>query len=413
MKILAVNCGSSTLKFELIEVAESGHSSADERRLARGLVDRIGQEARLDFRVESGPAHAETQEVPDHADAIRQVLLWLDSTRILEPQGLAAVGHRIVHGGDQFSRPVLIDEDVLTALDALTKLAPLHNGPALKTIRAARESLGQRVPMVATFDTAFHRSMPGPAALYAIPQDLARKHRIRRYGFHGLAHAFMTQRYAAIVDTPVERTRLVTIQLGNGCSAAAVDRGRSVDTSMGFTPLEGLVMGTRSGDVDPTLIAYLAGEENVTVATVENWLNRGSGLLGVSGSSGDMRELLQAEAAGDANAALAIAMFCYRVRKYIGAYLNVLGGADAVIFGGGIGENSPAVRSRICRGMAWCGLQFDEVRNAATVGREAKISADAAHVQAYVIPVDEAVIIVKDTVSCLQSLAPEGTAPRR
>jgi acetate kinase len=256
--------------------------------------------------------------------------------------------------------------------------------------------------MVATFDTAFYRSLPAYAAQYAIPHDLAAKHGVRRYGFHGLAHRYMLERYSQIAASPVELTKLITLQLGAGCSATAIDGGRPVDTSMGLTPLEGLVMATRSGDVDPSLVGYLARKEGVSVQEVEAWLNTRSGILGVSGRSADLRELLQAEEQGDARAGLAVEMFCYRVRKYIGAYMAALGGADAVLFGGGIGENAPTVRARICADMEWCGLTLDPDRNAAALGSEARISADGSRIQAHVVPVDEAVMIARDTYHCLR-----------
>jgi len=402
MKILALNCGSSTLKFQLIEIDSEATASARGRRLAGGIVERIGARAAIDFAVERGEPLRRLTAVADHAEATRHVLDWLASTELLAPRGLEAVGHRVVHGGDLFVEPTLIDDEVLAAVEALTDLAPLHNAPSLSAIRAARALLGPDVPMVATFDTVFHRTLPERASLYAIPLELADKHRIRRYGFHGLAHRYMTERYAAITSTPVGQVKLVTLQLGNGCSATAVEGGRSIDTSMGFTPLEGLMMGTRSGDVDPSLAGFLARREAVDVAEVEGWLNTRSGLLGVSGRSADMRELLEAEARGDARAALAVVMFCYRVRKYVGAYLAALGGADAVVFGGGIGENAPSVRARVCAGMGWCGLTLDEDRNAQTVGSEGRISTDDSRVQAHVIPVDEEAIIAQDTVRCLR-----------
>jgi acetate kinase len=256
--------------------------------------------------------------------------------------------------------------------------------------------------MVATFDTAFHRSLPERASRYAIPTELSERHDIRRYGFHGLAHRYIVERFSEIAATPVEEMKLITLQLGAGCSATAVDGGRSVDTSMGFTPLEGLMMGTRSGDLDPSLVGFLARGEEVSAEEVEGWLNTRSGLLGVSGHSGDMRELLEAEREGDLRASLAVDMFCYRVRKCIGAYLAVLDGADAIIFGGGIGENAPEVRARICAGLGWCGLLVDADRNAEAIGAETRISSDVSPLQAYVIPVDEASIIVRDTLGCLR-----------
>jgi len=402
MKILVLNCGSSTLKFQLIEIDSKAAGPGQGRRLARGIVERIGGRAAIDFGVERGEHLRRRAAVADHAEATRHLLDWLASTELLAPRGLEAVGHRVVHGGDLFVEPTLIDDEVLTAVEALTDLAPLHNAPSLSAIRAARAVLGPGVPMVATFDTAFHRTLPERASLYAIPVELADKYRIRRYGFHGLAHRYMTERYAAITSTPVKQVKLVTLQLGNGCSATAVEGGRSIDTSMGFTPLEGLVMGTRSGDVDPSLAGFLARREAVDIAEVEGWLNTRSGLLGVSGRSADMRELLEGEARGDARAALAVAMFCYRVRKYLGAYLAALGGANAVVFGGGIGENAPLVRARVCDGMGWCGLTLDRDRNTRTVGSEGRISTDDSRVHAYVISVDEEGIIAHDTVRCLR-----------
>jgi acetate kinase len=278
-------------------------------------------------------------------------------------------------------------------------MAPLHNGPALAAIRAAREALGPAVPMVATFDTTFHRRMPEKAARYALQPELAERHGAFRYGFHGLAHRYMAERHAEITSSP--EARLITLQLGNGCSATAISAGRSVDTSMGLTPLEGLMMGTRSGDVDPSLPSYLAHREGVEVAEVVGWLNKRSGLLGVSGTSRDMRELLRARDRGDGRAALAVEMFCYRAKKQVGAYLAALGRADAVVFAGGIGERAPEVRAEICSGMEWCGLTLDLERNTRAVGVEARISADSSPVEIYVIPVDEATIIARDTVDCL------------
>jgi len=401
MKVLAINCGSSTLKFQVIEV-EGEAAAGRERRLASGTVDRIGGRAAIEFTAENGERLQEAAPVADHGEATQRLLAWLGSCGFLEPDGLGAIGHRVVHGGEQFVEPTLIDDEAIDAIEAVSDLAPLHNEPSLRAIRAAREALSSAVPMVAIFDTAFHRTMPERASRYAIPQELAAKHHIWRYGFHGLAHRYMTERYVAITSTPMAEAKLITLQLGNGCSATAVEGGRSLDTSMGFTPLEGLMMGTRSGDVDPSLAAFLARREGVSVEAVEGWLNTRSGLLGVSGRSRDMRELLEAERQGDHRAALAVEMFCYRVRKYVGAYLSILGGAHAVVFGGGIGENAPTVRARICAGMDWCGLTLDQDRNAAAIGVEERISADYAKVHAYVIPVDEAVIIARDTASCLR-----------
>jgi acetate kinase len=405
MKILVINCGTSTLKFQLLELGGEATSLGQERRLAGGVVEHIGGQAALELAVEGGERLRDAAALADHDQATRRVLDWLSSVGFSGPGGLDAVGHRIVHGGDRFLEPVVVDDEVIDAIEAVSRLAPLHNGPALSAMRAAGAMLGPAVLMVATFDTAFHRTLPERAAQYAIPADLAAKHHIRRFGFHGLAHRYMVERYAAVTATPVEQLRLVTLQLGNGCSAAAIEAGRSADTSMGFTPLEGLMMGTRSGDLDPSLAGFLAREEGVDVRQVEGWLNTRSGLLGVSERSADMRELLEAEGRGDARAALAVDMFCYRVRKCIGAYLAALGGARAVVFGGGIGEHAPAVRARVLRDMGWCGLTLDEDRNTRTVGSDGRISTDDSPLQAYVIAVDEAAIIARDTARCLYDRA--------
>jgi acetate kinase len=401
MNILAVNCGSSTLKFRLFDIEGVDTASGRERCLAHGLVDRIGGRGAIEFTAEKGDRLRDIAKVADHGEATRRMLSWLESCGLTARDQLQAIGHRVVHGGEHFVEPTLIDDEAIEGVEAVSELAPLHNEPSLMAIRAARSALGPEVPMVAIFDTAFHHSMPERASRYAIPQDLAAEHHIRRYGFHGLAHRYMTERYSVITSTPASQARLVTLQLGNGCSATAVQAGRSVDTSMGFTPLEGLMMGTRSGDIDPSLAGFVARRQGIDVAEVVGWLNTRSGLLGVSGRSRDMRELLESERRGDGRAALAVEMFCYRVRKYIGAYMAVLGGADAIVFGGGIGENAPTVRSRICAGMEWCGLTLNEDRNAGAIGFEEQISAQDARVHAYVIPVDETVIIARDAASCL------------
>lgn len=402
MKILAINCGSSTLKFQLIEVEGEVTALGQEQRLASGIVDRIGGKGTLRFTAENSERLQETVVVADHGEATRRVLSWLDSSKVCEPNDLDGVGHRVVHGGYRFAEPTLITNEVIGAIEDISQLAPLHNGPSLSAIRAAREALGLAIPQVAIFDTAFYGALPERASRYAIPSELAERHHIRRYGFHGLAHRYMTERYAAITDTPIDEVKLITVQLGNGCSATAVKGRHAVDTSMGFTPLEGLMMGTRSGDIDPSLPGFLARRERVGIEEVEDWLNTRSGLLGISGYSQDMRDLQEAEGKGDTRAALAVEMFCYRVRKYIGAYLAVLGGAEAVIFGGGIGERSPSVRARICAGMEWCGLILDQKRNAEAIGVEVRISSDHSRLHAYVIPVDEGMIIAHDTVRCLR-----------
>jgi acetate kinase len=401
MKVLVINCGSSTLKFKVIGLDEDTFPGR-EQQLVHGIVEKIGNKAMLKFVDEKGPSLQETASVPDHGSATQRVFDWLGTLGYLKAEGIDSVGYRVVHGGPHFLEPTLIDDRVLEAIEAISNLALLHNHPSIEAIRAARVMFGSAIPMVAIFDTTFHSNMPERASHYPIPVDLTEKHHIWRYGFHGIAHRYMVERYAVITSTPLEKTRIITLQLGSGCSATAVQVGCSIDTSMGLTPLEGLMMGTRSGDVDPHLPGFLAQREGISLAEAEILLNTKSGLLGASGLSQDMRELLEAEFKGDERAALAVEMFCYRVKKQIGAYLAALGGADAVVFGGGIGENSPPVRSRICAGMEWCGMAIDENRNNTTIGIEGKISRDDAKVQIYVIPVDEAVMIARDTVRCLQ-----------
>lgn len=319
-----------------------------------------------------------------------------------------AVGHRVVHGGKRFTQSVVIDQAVEEEIDALSELAPLHNPACLEGIREARALMGATVPMVALFDTAFHQTMPVKAKTYALPHELAYRHHITRYGFHGIAHASLANGYTACSGKPLSENRIITLQLGNGCSVTALARGKSVETSMGFTPLEGLVMGTRSGDIDPSVVNYLAEREKVEASEVERWLNEQSGLLGISGRTHDMRELLRAATQEqDERAQLAIDLFCYRTQKYIGAYLAVLGGAEAIVFGGGIGEASPDVRARICEDMEWCGLQLDEAKNKAAVGLQpghgVNISKENASVNAYVVAADEETWIAQETIRCLSA----------
>jgi acetate kinase len=388
--VLALNCGSATLKFGLFASptpAEPG------QRLARGVVDGIGGHATLAFA--AGEARFEEQgPIDDHGGATRQVLEWLSTERFR----IDAAGHRVVHGGAAFGEPVLVDESVVATLQAESALAPLHNQPALAALRAARRFLGEKRPQVATFDTTFHRTLPDRASIYAIPRDLARRHGIRRYGFHGLAHRYMAERAAELVGKPLADTRLITLQLGSGCSAAAVEAGRCVDTSMGLTPLEGLVMGTRSGDLDPAIPGVIARREEVELETVDDWLNHRSGLLGLSGTSADVRDLLAAE---DPDSILALDVYCYRVRKYLGAYLAALGGADAVVFGGGVGEHQAPIRERVCADMGWAGIELDSVRNQAAGGAEIRISAERSPVSVWVVPVDEESVIARDVAACL------------
>jgi acetate kinase len=390
--VLVLNCGSSSVKFRVTDAATDRAPA-----LAGGAVERLGAAATVTLERAGTPAQRSVAPIADHDAAVRHVVAWV--TRTAGLPAIEAVGHRVVHGGERFTAPAIVDDGVLGALESLGPLAPLHNGPSLAGIRASRAVLGPAVPTVVAFDTAFHAALPAAAAGYAIPETLARRHGIRRFGFHGLAYRSVLAAWAAASGVRAESARLVALHLGSGCSAAAIEHGRSVETSMGFTPLEGLVMGTRSGDVDPALVDHLAACEGVAAAEVVRWLNERSGLLGVSGTSADMRDLL-GRAPTDAAARLAVEMFCHRARKYLGAYLAVLGGADAVLFSGGIGEHQAPIRERICEGFEWCGLVLDPARDAARGGPRL-ISAAGARIAAWVVPADEESAIAADTVACL------------
>jgi len=406
MQVLVINSGSSSIKFRLAHVVEEPRGVlTTQPALLQGAAKGIGSVASFEVMGQTEGHSTTTLEIRDHAHALRVLL-----DRLAGSLGeIEAVGHRVVHGGDQYVKPTLISEQVETGIDALSELAPLHNPSCLAGIRGARAAFGSTLPMVAVFDTAFHQTMPEVARQYALPVELALRHRIRRYGFHGIAHASLADGYAAYTGNPVEEVRLITLQLGNGCSVAAIAQGRSVETSMGFTPLEGLVMGTRSGDVDASIVSYLSEREKVEASEVERWLNERSGLLGLSGRSNDMRELLRAaEQEQDKRAEFAIDLFCYRVRKYLGSYLAVLGGADAIVFGGGIGENAPEIRERICQNMKWCGLELNRDLNRAAVGlspgRAAKISVVGSRLAAYVVAADEESWIARETVRCVRGV---------
>lgn len=412
--VLVLNAGSSSLKFAVVSVSPSAGEAGDVGAVhaATGSVAAIGPDAVLSITMGGETVARDERLITSHAEAARWVLEALAAASGATSRGadslrFDAVGHRVVHGGESFAEAVRIDDEVVNAIEQATELAPLHNAASLDAIRAARQVLGEDVPMVAVFDTAFYRDMPALASTYAIPRDVASRHRIRRYGFHGTAHASLAAGYAKAAGRRLEDVRLVTLHLGNGCSATAIDGGRALDTSMGFTPLEGLVMGTRAGDLDPAIVSYLARREPGGVQYVDQMLNEQSGLVGVSGLSHDMRTLLAAAVhRNDPHAALAVELFCYRARKYLGAYFAVLGGADAVVFGGGIGEHAPDIRSRICAGMDWCGVQLDVERNIAAVnlaaGQGARISPAGARVDVYAVAVDEASWIARDTVRCLR-----------
>jgi acetate kinase len=410
VQILVLNVGSSTLKFQLVRTDAERIAANSDERLARGQIERIGGEAVLALRAGDGEVQRSAAPLRSHATAVDHVLRWLtgaDSGTGLAAIGdIGAVGHRVVHGGERFTSSTLIDDETLHELEGTFELAPLHNPHNLRGIRAARAALGPGVPQVATFDTAFHHTMPEHAYHYALPYQYYRRYRVRRYGFHGTSHRYVAHRYRQLTGRSRENTRIVTLHLGNGCSACAIAGGESVDTSMGFTPLEGLAMGTRSGDLDPAILDFVAGKEGLSLPQMEAVLNTQSGLLGLSGLTADMRELL-AEAAehDDRRARLAIDVFCYRARKYVGAYLAALGGADAVVFTGGIGENAAEVRAAIAAGLGWFGAEIDPERNAvATGGREGRIDREGGRLELWAIPTDEELLIARDTYRVVHGL---------
>jgi acetate kinase len=397
MNVLVLNCGSSSLRFQVIDTDLDRIEKDQDRRLASGRVERIGSEALIDLEVEGKPRVKHAEALRDHKAALDAILPALSD--------IDAVGHRVVHGGEKLTRSVLIDESVIEGIEECIELAPLHNPANLKGIRAARERFGAKTPQVAVFDTSFHATMPETSYLYALPYWTYVRHKIRRYGFHGTSHRYVAYRYRKLTHKRREDVKLITLHLGNGCSACAIAGGRSIDTSMGLTPLEGLVMGTRSGDLDPSILEYLAHREGMSFVEIDAMLNKQSGLVGLSGITNDMRDLLEEERLhGDRRARLAIDLFCERVRKYIGAYLARLNGADAIVFAGGIGENAALVRQRICANMEFCGLVLDPEKNERCVnGAEGDIAAAASRVQVWVIPTNEELLIARDTVRCVEN----------
>ena len=378
--VLVLNAGSSSLKYQLL-VPESGEV------LASGLVERIG---------ETG------SEVRDHATALREMTDRLHADGVdLDAATLRAVGHRVVHGGPDFSEPTLVDDDVLERVRALSPLAPLHNPAAVTGIEAARQRYN--VPHVAVFDTAFFAGLPAAASTYALPRDLAEKHAIRRYGFHGTSHEYVARATAGLLGRPIDELRIIVLHLGNGCSASAVLHGRAVDTSMGLTPLEGLVMGTRSGDVDPGLHAYLAREAGMSLDDIDVVLNKQSGLVGLVGVN-DFREVVERLDAGDDDASLAFDVVVHRIKRYVGGYLAVLGGLDALVFTAGIGQNSPRLRAAVAQGLDGLGITVDPERNDASSSQARLVSPEGSGVAVAVVPTNEELAIARQTAALVASL---------
>ncbi len=397
MKVLVLNCGSSSIKYQFID-------TKDQVALAKGLVERIGMSsAVLSHSRFDGDSIKIVGEILDHTIAIEYVLGVMLSKNhgvIADKEDIDAVGHRVVHGGETFSDSVLITDEVIKVLQQNIELAPLHNPPNIKGIQAVKRALPD-IPQCAVFDTAFHVKMPPKAYLYGIPYELYKKYQIRRYGFHGTSHLFVSNQAAQMLGKPIEELKIVTAHLGNGCSMSAIKNGRSVDTTMGFTPLEGLLMGTRSGDLDPSLILYIMGKEGLSLSEANTLLNKHSGLIGLSGESSDMREIIAAVKENHKRARYAFEVFTYRIKKYLGAYAAAMGGLDAFVFTGGIGENSPEVRAEVCSEMEFLGIELDEAKN---TNKEQIISTDSSKVKVLRVPTNEELVIAMDTNSIVEAM---------
>jgi len=399
MKILVLNCGSSSVKYQVI-------NGSTRQWLVRGTISRIGANDAEVWQQRNKGGHVKfNKEIKDHEQAMKQILdsLLSKATGILKDiSEIFAVGHRIVHGGEAFSQPTLITDEVLEKINEFSKLAPLHNPWQTKGIQACRKLL-PGIPEVAVFDTAFHQTMPNTSYLYGIPYCYYEKYGIRRYGFHGTSHSYVAQRASELEDRPIQDLKIITCHLGNGCSMAAVKNGKCQDTSMGFTPLEGLLMGTRAGDIDCSAVLYLMRQENLSTDQIDLILNSESGLKGLSGTSNDMRKILEQASTGNEQSQLAFDIFCYRIKKYIGAYAAAMGGLDALVFTAGIGENSSSVRAKVCEGLEFFGVEIDHYENNQAIGEEKKISKEKSRVKVWIIPTNEELVIADHTLNVVYS----------
>lgn len=397
MKVLVLNSGSSSIKYQFIDTEKKV-------ALAKGLVDRIGMAgAVLSHQRYDGDKIKIAGEILDHQIAVEYVLGVMLSKNhgvIDDKKDIEAVGHRVVHGGESFTGSVFISDEVVKVLQDNIELAPLHNPPNIKGIQACQRILPD-TPQCGVFDTAFHAQMPPKSYLYGIPYELYKKYKIRRYGFHGTSHLYVSQKAAELLGKDISQLKIVTAHLGNGCSIAAIKHGKSIDTSMGFTPLEGLLMGTRSGDLDPSLILYIMGKEGLTIGEANTLLNKHSGLIGISGESSDMREILSAVKDNQQRAKWAFEIFCYRIKKYIGAYAAAMGGLDALVFTGGIGENAKEVREEICKDLEFLGIELDDIKNN---NGEEFISKSDSKAAVLRIPTNEELVIAMDTAKIVSEL---------
>lgn len=411
MNVLVLNCGSSTVKFQVISTDLDLIAKDADRKLAGGLLDRIGSHSLITLEAEGQAPTKKDGPLRDHREALNLAMRWIISPEskidaIQSVSDIHAIGHRVVHGGEQLRKSVLIDPIVISKIEDCIELAPLHNPANLKGIRAAKELFGEGTPQVAVFDTAFHSEMPEESYLYGVPYQLYRRHKLRRYGFHGTSHRYVAYRYRQMRKLLREDVKIITLHLGNGSSICAIDGGKSVNTSMGFTPLEGLLMGTRCGDLDASVLEFLQHKEGMNLQQIMTVLNKESGLLGLSGLTSDMRELLEEEAENqDRRAKLAINIYCKRARSYIGRYYVELGGADAVVFTGGVGQNSPEIRSRICDGLECIGLRLDPQKNENVHnGKAGLITAKGSRLRAYAFPTNEELLIARDTVRVIKDI---------
>ena len=402
MNVLVVNAGSSSLKYQLID-------TASERVLAKGLCERIGIDGKIEHKKEDGTKVAKEIAMPTHAVAIKIVVDFLTDPEfgcVKSMDEIEAVGHRAAHGGHYFSSNVLIEGDVMDRFELCREIAPLHTGPHIMGIQGC-QAVMPNVPQVIVFDTVFHQTMPDYAYTYAIPTDMAKKYGIRRYGFHGTSHRFVAEEMAKLLDKPVEETKIITCHIGNGSSITAVKGGKCIDTSMGFTPLAGVEMGTRCGDMDPAVVTYIMGKEGYTPDEMSNFMNKNCGLLGVSGVSSDARDIEAAIREGNENAMLAANILAYGIKKYIGSYAAALNGLDAVVFTAGMGENNVELRQRVCKDMEFLGIEIDEEINAKTSRQSdyVRISKPESKVQVYVIPTNEELMIARDTEALVKAKA--------
>ena len=397
MNVLVINCGSSSLKYQLI-------NSDSEEVLAKGLCERIGIDGRLVYQKEGMDKEITEAPMPTHKEAIQMVLTALHNPKsgaVKDLSEIDAVGHRVVHGGEKFAASVVLNEEVLAKVEECNELAPLHNPANLIGIRACQE-LMPNVPMVGVFDTAFHQTMPRKAYLYGLPYEYYEKYKVRRYGFHGTSHSFVSKRCAEFLNMDLNNSKIIVAHLGNGASISAVVNGKCVDTSMGLTPLEGLVMGTRSGDIDPAIMEFIAKKENLDIDGMMEVLNKKSGVEGMSGVSSDFRDLTDAMNAGDKKATIAMDVFSYRVAKYIGSYAAAMNGVDDIVFTAGIGENDDYVREEVCKYLGYLGVDFDSEVNTGLRGKEAELTKEGSKVKVFVIPTNEELAIARETLALVK-----------